>query len=442
GTFESAVIRNRQITAGQDARIILDGTTITRSTNQISDVIAGVTLNLRSQDPDAEITLNITRDYDGIREKISEFVEKYNDLMTYISTQFTPAGDGENAPALFADSSLMSIRSSIRNVILSGVNGLDSTLTHLSLIGITSDRYGKLSIDSSKLDGYLRTNFNDVVNLFVVQGTSSNSDLSYLRSGRTTEGGSYEIEITQAATRASVVGTGFSGTLNEDAVLTISDGSGREVAVNVSAGWTITAIVNAINAELSQAGGSAPAVTAQNTGGELQIVGSAYGDYSFTLAVTGGNLGLAEGTYTGTDVIGRIREEGSETWMTMTGKGQTLTGDEGQGVEGLMIKYAGTALGTFDFQFITGIGEKLDRALYSMTDAISGYVAGKQKSLQNRMNSIDQKIEAVERRIERREEMLMKQFITMERLVAQMQSQQQWLTSQISLLNSQWNQNS
>ena len=56
GTFESSTIRKREIVAGQDAEITLDGITFTRSTNQISDVIAGVTLDLMRADEDATIT--------------------------------------------------------------------------------------------------------------------------------------------------------------------------------------------------------------------------------------------------------------------------------------------------------------------------------------------------------------------------------------------------
>jgi len=86
GDFGTASnVRDREIVNADDAQITLDGVTITRSTNQITDVITGVTLNLLDSDDTAQITLNIDRDYDGIKSKISDFVSAYNDVTTYIN---------------------------------------------------------------------------------------------------------------------------------------------------------------------------------------------------------------------------------------------------------------------------------------------------------------------------------------------------------------------
>ncbi|MGC9325303.1 MAG: flagellar filament capping protein FliD [Desulfomonilia bacterium] len=435
GTFSSETVRKREIVSGTDSQITIDGVTITRSTNQIDDVIPGVTMSIVGEDEGAVVTLNIDRDYDGIKSKISEFVDAYNEVIAYINEQFEYSDDSEETNPLFGDASLMGVRSSIRSAILSEVDWLDSDLDHLSLIGITIDRNGVLSIDHSTLDGYLRSNFNDVVNLFVAQGASTNSNLRYLISDENTLTGSYEVEITQAATQASTTGFGFSGTLSSDATITITDDQSTEAVISLTAGWTISAIVNAINASLSE---ESMGVRAVNDNGELKIYNTSYGDESFTISVSGGNLGIADSTYTGTDVAGRIRAAGSETWMTMTGNGRNLTGDDDQDVEGLVLNYSGTTTGVFDFTFTTGIAEKLDRVLYSMTDPLEGYVAGKKDSLTNQINKIDRKIEDMEKRLEKREEILMNQYIAMESMLSQLQAQQQWLESQIEGLTANW----
>lgn len=572
GSFTSSTVRQRQVTAGEDAQITLDGVVITRETNMITDVITGVTLNLLNEDEDAQINLNITRDYDGIKQKISDFVSSYNDIISYINEQFEyDEEDGDTSP-LFGDSSLMSVRSSIRNVILSGVTGLGSSLDHLSLVGINIDRYGELSIDDDKLDGYLRTNFTDIVNLFVAQGSSTNGNLTYVSSDTATQEGSYEIEVTQVATQANTTGTGFSGTLSGDTTISITDHWGRETEISLSAGWNITSIVNAINSEFSQEyeeilvgensfyadagqasvidedttwdsvfdavgvsaglvsddvisfggtnrGGStitgsftitdagsdsvggllnaieeefgsgydayidtegriaikdtvsgdsditlsitalrnldfgtididatgadgsqegrySMSMTAENVGGQLKISNDDYGNYSFSISVTGGNLGITDNTYTGNDIEGRIRAEGSSSWMTMSGTGQALTVDDDQDAEALVVKYIGASTGAFDFNFTTGVGEKMDRALYFMTDTYDGYIANKKESLQDQMDNIDLKIEDEEIRLDRYEQNLMRKFIMMETMLTSMQSQLQWLTGQIESLGS------
>jgi len=579
GTFASSTVRNREIVAGEDAQITLDDVTITRKSNQITDVISGVTLNLKDEDASAHVTLNIVRDYEDIKDKITSFVENYNDLMTYINTQSTytetksSGSDSttQNTPPLFGDSTLQTIKSTLRGMILSGVSGIDSDLDHLSIIGINMDKEGKLSINSSKLDGYLQTNFEDVMNLFVAQGSSTSSQLSYISSGEKTLEGTYDVDITQAATIASTTGSGFSGSLGTGSTVSITDSNGRTAQVSLSAGWNITSIVNAINSEIakeyqqvlvganslyadssqsnhitgettwssvydgsgssanladadvisftgtnrsgsavagtytissaatdtvngllsaieaefgsgydayidtegriaikdttsgnsslsltvatvknldfgsidvdpagtdgSQSGRYALDITAANDGGQLKISNNAYGSSSFTLAVTGGNLGMTDGTYTGLDVAGRIRKTGSSTWLTMTGSGQTLTGNDDQDVEDLVVKYTGTGTGTFDFSFITGVAEKFDRALYYMTNSIDGYVSNKEDLLNDQISTIDDKISDLEARIAKKQQDLINKYVAMETMLSKLQSQQSWLTGVLNSLS-------
>jgi len=416
---------------GQNAEIVVDGSTISRATNQITDVISGVTLNLVGADTGATVTLNVVRDYAGIKDKIQDFVDSYNDLMKYIADQNTSSTDGKTTDPLFADSSLRSVKTTLRGVILSEVSGLDSPLNRLSLVGINIDTTGQLSLDDDTLGGYLESNFNDVVNLFAAQGTSTSSSLTYIASGKTTTEGDYEVEITQAATKAGVTGSMFSGALGSDAVLTLTSAGGTEQTIALSAGSDIDAVVDAINA------GCTLGITAENDGGRLKLSGKAYGSSgNFTVTGISGELGVADGIYTGVDVAGRIRVEGSADWMMMTGKGQTLTGDDGQDVDGLVIAYTGTSTGTLDFSFIKGVGEKLDNALYSMTDSVDGYVATKQTSLQRQMDKLDEKIANMEVRLTRYQETLTAKYSAMEAMLSTLQSQQSWLTSQISSLSS------
>ena len=124
--------------------------------------------------------------------------------------------------------------------------------------------------------------------------------------------------------------------------------------------------------------------------------------------------------------------------MTMTGRGQTLTGDDDQDVDGLVIEYTGTTTTTdpLDFSFIKGVADKLDNALYSMTDTYGGYVGTKQKTLQSQMDKIDKKIANMEVRLTRYQETLTAKYSAMEAMLSTLQSQQSWLTSQINSLPS------
>ena len=436
-------IRSREIVAGTDAQITLDGNTITRSTNQISDVIAGTTISLVGADPNSTITLNITQDTSGIESKISDFVSKYNALMTEITNQFTytPSTSSSSSttttattPPLFGDSTLQSIKWTIRNTILSGVTGVNSTLNTLGLVGINLDQTGQLSINSTKLEGYLQTNFNDVVNVFAAQGSSTNNNLTYIVSGNNTKAGSYQVQITHAATKATTTGIGFSGTLSGDTNLTLTDSSGKTAQISLTSGSSMSDIVNAINSELANQ--SMDITASENADGQLVLSRNSYGSaYGFTVA-NGANLGISDATYTGTDVQGSISESGSSTSMTMTGSGQTLTGDSGQDVDGLVVQYTGTSTGTFGFTFSRGVGDSLSEILDNMSNSIYGSVTQNEQSIQNHMTSIDKQISDMEERITQDQDTMTQKFVAMETALSQLQAQQSWLTSQLNSLSS------
>ena len=443
---DPAKTRSREIVAGADAQITLDGNPITRSTNQISDVIAGTTISLVGADKNSTITLNITQDTSGVESKISDFVSKYNALMTEITNQFTytPSTSSSSSttttvttPPLFGNSTLQSIKWTIRNTILSGVTGVNSSLNTLGLVGINIDQTGQLSIDSTKLDGYLKTNFNDVVNLFAVQGASTNNNLTYASSGNNTEAGAYQVHIIQAATKATAAG---SGSLSGDTDLTITDNSGKTAQISLTSGSSMSNIVDAINAEIAKQ--SMDITASENGDGQLELSGNSYGSaYNFTVA-NSATLGI-DGTYTGNDVKGEIRKSGSSTWMTMTGSGQTLTGDSGQDVDGLIVKYTGTDAGltsdstnTFDFNFSKGVGDSLSEILDNMSNSVYGSVTQNEQNLQSQMSSIDQQVSDMEARITQDQDALTQKFVAMETAISQLQSQQQWLTSQLNSLSS------
>jgi len=580
GNFSLSTLRKREVIAGEDAEILVDGVKVTRSSNQITDVINGVTLDLKGEDVSSTVNLSINRDYSSIEKLVSDFVDKYNDVVKYVNDQSkvtTSADDSTKTttPTLFGDSSLLGIMSELRGNILGAVDGVSSSYTHLSSIGISIDKTGLLSVSNDKLDSALRSNFDDVVNLFATHGSSTTSSLTYVTSGRDTASGKYEVEVTQAASQSSLSGLNVIGTLASDSTITITDHAGKEAQVALKAGWNISAVVNAINSELSQnyaevrvganklyadtngdgvsnnvavtsdtkwsnvynsggvsaglangdtisfsgtdhngkaisgsytianttsgtigdlltkiedaygtgydayldsdgriaikdntVGGSALTlsvattknlnfgsigvdptgadgshegrfsldVTAVNDGGKLKIYNKDYGNYGLTVSASGSDeLGLNSGTkVNGLDVAGRIRKSGTSTWQTMTGKGQSLTGDDKQDVAGLVVKYTGSAAGTYDFSLTSGVGAKMDRSTYYMTDSVSGYVAGKQNGFANQISSIDKRIENLERRVEIRQTSLFNQFVAMEKMIASLNSQKSYITGMLS----------
>src|SRR5690606_2853021 len=128
------------VTAGADAQIVVDGVSMTRSSNRITDAIEGVTLDLRATSVEAGETVEITigRDQDAALAAVREFVAAFNETLAYTRQQ------RENKGALGANGALRSTTARIRGELQDGIGGLspDNPLTHLSLAGVSFDRHG------------------------------------------------------------------------------------------------------------------------------------------------------------------------------------------------------------------------------------------------------------------------------------------------------------
>ena len=161
--------------------------------------------------------------------------------------------------------------------------------------------------------------------------------------------------------------------------------------------------------------------------GELQITNNSYGSSEFTVTADAG-LGLADGTYAGQDVAGTINGESA------TGKGQTLTGDDGNlTTDGLVIDYTGTATGDVgDITLSYGAGELMYQELYNVVDIYDGYVSQKIDSLNDSIRRFDGDIEQKEYQVELKRQSLMKQFMAMESTIGGLNAQSSWLQSQLN----------
>ncbi|MBN1904142.1 MAG: flagellar filament capping protein FliD, partial [Deltaproteobacteria bacterium] len=133
----------------------------------------------------------------------------------------------------------------------------------------------------------------------------------------------------------------------------------------------------------------------------------------------------------GQDVAGTINGEAT------TGRGQTLTGDKNAAnIAGLSINYTGSTTGNVgNIKFTAGVAELFERALYNITDSIDGYVANKIDSLSDQIDNKDEIIDNANARLDRKMEAMINRFVVMELALSKLQSQSQWLSSQLSTLS-------
>ena len=153
-----------------NAAFTVDGLSISRSTNSISDVITGLNINLKKAgtllDP-VTATVTVAADTASIKEQINDFVGAYNDVISFLTTNTAyDAATGESG-ILSGEGTARNIQNRIRDIVTSDVSGLSGSLSMFAEIGITTDyKTGNLVIDSSKLDTMLGSNLDDIAELF------------------------------------------------------------------------------------------------------------------------------------------------------------------------------------------------------------------------------------------------------------------------------------
>lgn len=153
--------------AAEDANFTLDGMAYIRSSNSVSDVVTGVTMELKGEDLAKTLTLTVARDTADLTKKITAFMDKYNSVAGYIKSNNRYDTETKTAGAFFADGVARSIKEDLRAAMASSVSGLPDTMNRLIHVGIKSDSEGVLSLDSTVLSEALSSNFDDVVNLFI-----------------------------------------------------------------------------------------------------------------------------------------------------------------------------------------------------------------------------------------------------------------------------------
>ena len=132
-----------------NAQFVLNGLTLYRSSNNVSDALTGVTLNLNQVSAEGRETFTVATDHEAIQGTVEGFISKYNELISYIERRSRVDGDTGTRGDFAGDSAIRGLRASLRNSMIMNVEGSGMDLAAL---GIEIERDGTLTLkDASKL---------------------------------------------------------------------------------------------------------------------------------------------------------------------------------------------------------------------------------------------------------------------------------------------------
>ncbi len=183
----------QETVAGVDAKLTVDGVSLTRSSNTVT--VDGITYTLNKETTE-EATVNVSQDVDTVYNNISSFVDAYNELISSLNSLLSESYDSDYPPLtddqkaemsddeieswekkakvglLAGDTTMRSFLSNMRNAIINSVSGLSTSITSIGITTGTYDEKGKLYIDEDTLKEAIQSNPEGVMTLFTQTSTS------------------------------------------------------------------------------------------------------------------------------------------------------------------------------------------------------------------------------------------------------------------------------
>jgi flagellar capping protein FliD len=276
-------------TDATDAVLTVDGVTYTRSSNTLTDVVDGLTMNLLAASTTA--TISLARDTTQVVSKIEALVTAYNEANSLFTEVTNPKSELDIYGAtLVGDTTVRLVRTQLREALLGESSTPGTNVTAAWQMGLSVDKAGVMTLDTTILTAALADNFDDVVTTFTAnQNNRSATSPPY-----------------SSSTGYSSATSSLNGGAAFTVTLTSSDGTANGFAVT-AANSTPQGVVDAINAT--------------NLGYTAQLVQETSGTLPYKIAVIG-SIGGTSFTLSAADADGD-----SVSDLTFSSSGSGVAGD-------------------------------------------------------------------------------------------------------------------
>lgn len=426
-----------EVEAAQDAQFTIDGVAMTRSTNAVDDAIAGVQLQMVAVTAGTPTQVSVSWNVNAAVSEVEQMVSYYNSLVSFINTNQEFNTDTETGGAFLGNMAIMNLESALREQVTGLVDTLGGNLLLSSQVGLSTNSSDELVFDSTTFRSALQTNPAGVARLFGEASEATDADVTVATmaaSTRDSGADGWAVNITQAAEQATAQSATLAAGITVDETLTIGG-----VGVTLTAGMSLDDGASLLNSLFAAQHMS---IEATVVGDKLQLQHEMWGT-SYGIVVTsslddgaggtdlgGATAGVAE-NYAGQNVAGTIGGEAA------TGRGRTLTADEGTVAAGLVLTVSATSAGDQGLVRVSkGIGSRLSSFASAVTDADYGTLTLATNSISSEIEAIDDEIGRLTDSVDRYIEQLQLDFSRMESQMSQSKSLLDWMTMQTDALSS------
>jgi len=145
----------------QDAKVKLDGFEIELPGNKTTELIPGVTIDLKKTNIGDELTLEISEDVGKITQKIGDIVESINNVIKFIKEQNKMDETTDTSATLGGDLTLQTLESRIRGAIFKNIK-TDFGNKRIGDLGLSFQKTGLLKLDPDKFTAALNRSYEEV----------------------------------------------------------------------------------------------------------------------------------------------------------------------------------------------------------------------------------------------------------------------------------------
>ena len=198
-----ATLTDTSVTAAANASFIVNGTTFSRASNTVNNVIDGLTLSLNKASGTAQ-TISVGKGTDVSNDAINTLIKAYNEVMSTYKTMTANSANSDK-PGNFANSpATLSFINQIKDSFAKGISyTANGTLTTMSLsaLGIDLQLDGTAKFNSASFATASAAGLRDTLALGVTMGyVSSTSNLNTFLTAQVKTGGALSSQITSETT--------------------------------------------------------------------------------------------------------------------------------------------------------------------------------------------------------------------------------------------------
>ncbi len=432
-----------------------NGLILTRTSNTINDLFAGITLTLFSAEEGTTINTDVDRDLTQVKFKLQAFVAAYNEAKQFINANnLVDDTSGEviaETGILFGNRTLAQIQAELTAIVGGGIAGIDADYSVLAQIGIEfvdnslqvdPTLKDTLEINNTLMDKVLLSNPEDVRKLFTFDFSPSDPRITLIGfSGATTyTAAGYTLNI-----GAVFVSRNDSKLINSDTAV-LSDTTDSFGATTAGT-FNINGVAIAYDAD--GAGGNDDTLqTLSTTINNAAIAGVSSNvfkdsDGKFTLQISSSFGALTVDGDTG-DLLAKMALTVSDYTITsaningaadgsndgsVTVSGRTITATNTTGAEGLILLYSGTAtVSGISLNYTTGIGTQMFFDIDQMLTPITGSVEAEITAFKNQNKTKQERLDRILERLAFDREQIILRFIIMETTLATLKQTSSFLT--------------